>query len=201
MNSTLTQTHASPKQLNFLTRLLDEATEMLRERDGLTGRSEAEGIIENHIFPMRPDASSLKAEVSQDIDTAMDNNRQLRRQIATLKETGRALGDLPEAKDEPAEFVTEGMYQADGRIYKVLPSRSGNGRHYAKELVGESETGYTFVYAKGAMYRIRPEHRMTAEQAAEWGRLTGTCVCCGALLTDPKSVRDGIGPVCAKKHF
>lgn len=189
MNTT-TQTHATPAQASFLNKLLDEATEMLRERDTLTGRSEAETVIENHVFPMRPDASTFKSEASQDITTAKDNNRQLRDELARLRGAGPAV----------QQFVGLGMYEVNGRIYKVLPSRSG-ARHYAQELVGESDTGYSFIYAKGAMYRIRPEHRMTEEQAAEWGSLTGHCLCCGALLTDPKSVAASIGPVCAKKYF
>jgi hypothetical protein len=34
--------------------------------------------------------------------------------------------------------------------------------------------------------------------AIEYGRQTGTCACCGRTLTDPESVRLGIGPVCRK---
>lgn len=186
---------ATDKQRGFLNKLLDEAVDLLRQRDGLTHQSEAEDIIDNHVFPMRPDNSTLKSEISQDIDTALDNNKRLRREISDL-------GQVPAGQiATPQTFVTLGMYQVDGRIYKVLPSRSGNGRHYAQELTGESESGYRFQYAKGAMYRIRLEHRMTEEQAAEWGELTGSCMCCGRLLTDPKSVRAGIGPDCAKRYF
>lgn len=33
----------------------------------------------------------------------------------------------------------------------------------------------------------------------KFGRLTGSCACCGRELTDPKSVELGIGPICADK--
>lgn len=35
------------------------------------------------------------------------------------------------------------------------------------------------------------------ETAVKYGRLTGRCGCCGRTLTDPESVRRGIGPICA----
>lgn len=185
---------ASDKQIDFLNKLLDEAADMLRQRDEMTGRDEALDIIGNDIYPMRPDRSTLKAEASQDIGACLANNRALRSELDRLRATTNR------TEVEP-EFVGVGMYTLNGRIFKVLPSRSGNGRCYAKELIGESATGYSFAYAKGAMYRLRSEHRMSAEDAAEWGQLTGSCCCCGTLLTDPRSVKDGIGPVCSKKYF
>lgn len=211
MNATLTH-QATDKQLSFLTRLLNEATEMLNERQALTGADWPEARAAVQALTLVDDLS--KASASRAIDTAMDNNRQLRAELKGLRgqfafEEARRLGaDHAEAADaqvraeadRPHEFVTTGMYQVDGRIFKVLPSRSST-RHYAQELVGESATGYHFQYARGAMYQLRAEHRMTAEQAAEWGKLTDHCMCCGALLTDPKSIAKGIGPDCAKKYF
>lgn len=37
-------------------------------------------------------------------------------------------------------------------------------------------------------------------KAIEYGRLTGSCSCCGRELTDPESVQRGIGPVCAENY-
>jgi hypothetical protein len=36
-------------------------------------------------------------------------------------------------------------------------------------------------------------------QATMHGKLTGSCSCCGRELTDPVSVANGIGPICARK--
>jgi hypothetical protein len=200
--TTATSLYATPAQQNFLNKLLDEAVEMLRERDGLTGRTEADDLIDNCVSPMRPDQSTLKSEASQDIDTAKRNNAQLRAELTPLRDAAPA--------EQVQEFVSEvGMYRMGERIFKVLPSRSSD-RHYAKELSDfhwEGETpvadhGGTlrFTYAKGAMYRLRPEHRMTPEQEREFGKLIGHCIDCGILLTHPKSIDWGKGPVCSDNY-
>lgn len=36
-----------------------------------------------------------------------------------------------------------------------------------------------------------------AQTAKEYGKLTGICCCCGRELTDPNSIEQGIGPICA----
>jgi hypothetical protein len=123
----------------------------------------------------------------------MDNNRKLREEL-------KGLGVQAEPTLSEPQYVTEtGMYRVNGRIYKVLPSRSSE-RHYAKELVGEGDGTYRFTYAPGAMRLIRAEHRMTDEQAREFGRTTGICCVCTTTLTDPKSIAAGIGPVCSGKR-
>ncbi len=38
-----------------------------------------------------------------------------------------------------------------------------------------------------------------SEYARMTGKATGRCCCCGRELTDPKSIEDGIGPICATK--
>lgn len=39
------------------------------------------------------------------------------------------------------------------------------------------------------------------EVAVKYGHQMGICCCCGAELTDPVSVANGIGPICAEKWF
>lgn len=92
--------------------------------------------------------------------------------------------------------VTElGMYQtADGAIYRVHKSRE-TGNLYAKRL----SSGGGFEYEYGAITKLTPADRMTLEQAKAYGVETGLCCVCGAFLTDPKSVEQGIGPVCATR--
>lgn len=94
------------------------------------------------------------------------------------------------------EPITEGMYKVGTDVYKVQAAVNGSGRLYAKKLVGQ-----TFVYSPGAMKVLRPEHKMTLEQAKEWGLLYGTCCVCGRTLTDERSIAAGIGPVCANKGW
>ncbi len=102
--------------------------------------------------------------------------------------------------------LAEGMYRdpESGQVYKVQKSRE-SGKLYAKELVRldepvikrDKEMTHDFVFVSGAIMRIKPEWRMTLEEARTWGQETGTCCNCGALLTDPVSVEAGIGPKCA----
>lgn len=40
----------------------------------------------------------------------------------------------------------------------------------------------------------------TATEAARWGIMASKCCFCRRALADAESVRDGIGPVCARKH-
>jgi hypothetical protein len=191
MNNTLTN-EITPKQLAFLNRLLAEATELLDSRETITGCEWPEA--QDAVSRMRASADRMtRREASAAIDSAMDNNRKLREEL-------KGLGVQAEPTLSEPQYVTEtGMYRVNGRIYKVLPSRSSE-RHYAKELVGEGDGTYRFTYAPGAMRLIRAEHRMTDEQAREFGRTTGICCVCTTTLTDPKSIAAGIGPVCSGKR-
>lgn len=193
---TQTSSRISPRQSDYLDTLLKEAAEMLDRKFGITSVPDVEAGAA--IQRMRDSIQDMsKTEASKAIGQAIANNKILRREIAALENAS----STPETATEEHVFVSEvGMYRVGERIFKVLPSRSSD-RHYAKELIGESATGYSFQYAKGAMYLIKAEHRMSLEQAAEFGKLTGTCCCCGKLLTDPKSIEKGIGPVCEGKHF
>jgi hypothetical protein len=93
--------------------------------------------------------------------------------------------------DEDADgfFVTP-----DGKVVKVQFNRAKSNR-YAKVL--DTDTG-SFEYAGKAPLRWELEP-LTAERAAELGRLYGRCVACGATLTDEDSIQRGMGPVCATK--
>lgn len=87
-----------------------------------------------------------------------------------------------------------GMYRlSNGDIYRVQRSRESN-RLYAKKLDWANNR---FEFAGGAMRLITADDRMTLDEAKAWGVETGVCCVCSAMLTDPKSVEAGIGPVCA----
>lgn len=99
-----------------------------------------------------------------------------------------------------ATELEDGMYVLDGVIYKVQHAVHGSGRQYAKRLVPNSPgERASFEYAPGMIRKLRPEHRMTMEQAKEFGALYGTCCQCGRVLTNEDSIEAGIGPICASK--
>lgn len=98
--------------------------------------------------------------------------------------------------------VGEGMYKMGRRIYRVQVAVNGSGYLYAKVLIPPNQTGGKprFRRDSSALYKLRPEHAMTKEQAAEFGALYGFCVVCGRTLTDEGSIEAGIGPICASKN-
>lgn len=87
--------------------------------------------------------------------------------------------------------LTEGMYSADGDVFKVQRSKE-SGRLYAKVLQDGS-----FEYAPGAMRKLTVADRMSLDEAKAYGRRTGVCCVCGRQLTNPVSVAEGIGPICS----
>lgn len=98
-----------------------------------------------------------------------------------------------------AEEPVQGVYAKDGVLYKVVQSPS-TGRWYAKRYgdeVGRAEWVYV---GRKPLYSLTKYHRVTAEEAAKFGHLTGTCVFCGRGLTDERSVEVGYGPVCAERE-
>lgn len=112
----------------------------------------------------------------------------------TSKGASDLIGQLLNAPKQVATLAV-GMYQlANGDIYRVQQSRE-SGNLYAKRL----DLINGFEYDKGAIYKLTAGDRMTLEQAKLFGVETGFCCVCGIFLTDPKSVANGIGPVCAKR--
>jgi hypothetical protein len=103
--------------------------------------------------------------------------------------------NAPRKSGGSVQRVTElGMYRtAEGEIYKVQRSRE-SGNLYAKRL-DIFDGG--FIYEQGAISKVAPSDRMTLAEAKAFGVQYGICCVCGALLTDPVSVAEGIGPVCS----
>lgn len=127
------------------------------------------------------------------------------------------------AKAERVE-LEDGMYQFEGSIYKVQHAVHGSGNQYAKlaeitEINGEccgevvngkctrcgtdelSSYSVSFSYAPGVVAKLRPEHKLSYEQAKAFGALYGTCCRCAKTLTDELSIHLGIGPVCGQREF
>ena len=101
-----------------------------------------------------------------------------------------------------------GMYRLNGEIVKVQHTRDGQ-RLYALKLVEiggkrlRDDDGtvvhFEFQYAPGVIRQLHASDLMTLDEARQFGIRFGVCCVCGTFLKDAKSVRNGIGPVCAKK--
>lgn len=107
---------------------------------------------------------------------------------------------------EVAAALTPGVYNVDGHVYVVKSNREGT-RLYAKHIVESPErlnangdlVNIDFVYEAGAIFKIKPEHRLSFEDAKVLTIRYGRCIACGKKLSAGKSVEQGIGPVCRKK--
>jgi Family of unknown function (DUF6011) len=106
----------------------------------------------------------------------------------------RACSNLATVQSD-TPVTEEGIYTVDGAVYKVL--LSGSGRLYASIFTVESKK---FEYAPGRIKWLRAEHRMTQQQAAEFGHLHGVCCACSRLLSRDESVKRGYGPTCADNN-
>jgi hypothetical protein len=110
--------------------------------------------------------------------------------ITSLLASPRKVGGSVERVSE------EGMYRnAEGDIFRVQRSRE-SGNLYAKKL---DILDGGFIYVQGAIRLIKPSDRLSVEEAKALGVQYGFCIVCGILLTDPKSVEQGIGPICIKR--
>lgn len=115
-----------------------------------------------------------------------------------------ALLSMPKKQSEQSDGAAgggdpePGVYVHETNLYKVQEGRE-SGRRYAKVWnTGTKEWDY---HGRNDPFRFLTEgHRITAEQAAEFGHAVGMCVFCGRTLTDPRSVEVGYGPVCADYH-
>jgi hypothetical protein len=94
----------------------------------------------------------------------------------------------PKVTVEPGVFVL-----ADGTLIAVYRTRNGH-------LAGKVYDGEKWIYTSGAQRTAANGRKITAEEAAAFGRATGCCVFCARELTDDRSVEVGYGPVCAANN-
>ncbi len=105
------------------------------------------------------------------------------------------------------EELTMGVYELPtGEIYLVKPNEEKT-RMYAKRMVETVSDRLTetdkhvkidFKYEAGAIYKLKPEFKMTLERGKELMIRYGRCIACGHRLKVAESVERGIGPVCIK---
>lgn len=166
---------------------------------------------------------------SQLIDHGKETTRRLRAELAAARATVAEINAIVDdaavaaapaaaaaaASVAPAEAPFDpqtleiGIYRVGETIYKVKPNRDKT-RKYAERLiytVGEAkrlteagtEIKAEYEFARGAIYRIRPDNRVTGQEAEELSIVFNSCIACGRHLKAAESVAAGIGPVCRKK--
>lgn len=135
--------------------------------------------------------------------------RQISRWIDELLKLPKHVSASPVPTPRATEVdpdLTPGVYEVNGHVYTVKFNQSKT-RLYALRLVEINadrlaESGdvvqIEFEYDRGAVWAIKPEHRMPLERAEQLSLRYGKCLNCHRKLKAAKSVRAGIGPVCIK---
>ena len=186
MTATRAPRLATEKQIWFVVILLDKHDHPLRDK---YSRDE---LISN----LRQLPTAVVSELIDVIKTYP-----IRDEFATAADRKAAATPAP-----TAGRLEAGIYEVDGTVYKVQWTQD-RARQYAKKLVETGNERITeagtvveieFEYAPGAIHHIRPEHRMPMERAEQLTIRYGRCLACGHALRAAKSVKAGIGPVCAK---
>jgi hypothetical protein len=90
--------------------------------------------------------------------------------------------------------LSPGAYRHNGEVYSVRVGRQ------SRRLQAYVYSQNQWAYVRNIVPFLSPSERMTLDEAMAFGAQTGQCCVCAAPLTDPESVRRGIGPVCAKKY-
>jgi hypothetical protein len=142
----------------------------------------------------------------------------LEEQISAGMTMGKASQMIERGKVAPVRQLAPGSSPAEPEPgYYVKPRSDGSGNNdfivvvknkagthvYGKKLM--IEPGYPgkrktakWVYMPGAASALAGLDVLTIEEAAAFGHLHGFCFKCCKPLTDPESVKAGMGPVCRK---
>ena len=126
------------------------------------------------------------------------SSSQVSKQIDLLK------GLLATKSAQATHSVPVGIHTAGQVVYRVRENQAGTSR-YAERLTTAHEreidpTLGKWVYeGRKPLAQLSDTTLITLADAQTLGLGYGVCCMCGALLEDPFSVANGIGPVCAKK--
>jgi hypothetical protein len=194
--ATALQTPATDKQVSFLRKLAGE-----RIAPFLGDSALKRGMTVNEMVI----AGLTKNEASGLISNL------LRKPIDAIPTPtlGIQRGGLGSPQSQPKEVaakLTPGAYDVDGHVDVVKPNQQHT-RLYAMRLVEIASDRMNaegdmvqieFVYEAGAIFNVKPEHRMSFDDAKMLTIRYGRCIVCGRRLKAGKSVEQGIGPVCRK---
>ena len=203
---------ASPKQVDYLNSLLAkhpayrDVENLWPENVAKLSKSDASKLIDE-LRNRKPEGKTTGAtdkqaafirklgaekgltdEAIETVLAALQNPGDASRAIDTLKAAPK-VGPASEPKDE----LQDAIYKIDGEIRKVYHTQAG---HQVAKVWQDGEWEYV---GKRGLRGLTDEHRMTLEEAKEFGAIYGICCNCSRRLTDEVSIEEGIGPVCAKR--
>ena len=125
---------------------------------------------------------------------------------AAEKVAGAAIVDLSPIREMFEMAVANGYKKPAYRAEGLKITRAPNtGRNPGALYVVSDETDEYLGKIIGTQYSGKPAVALAAISAdpkgaaIRYGQRTGTCSCCGRLLTNEGSIEAGIGPICATK--
>lgn len=203
--------YASIAQQRYIRKLLDERDHQLGELDPATVNVQNASHIIDQLLrsPVRADRIAPASDKQLAYIEALKSQRQGAEQFIEQFYAGYGSDKLtaPWAKHLidsllalPAiarrVLVDVGAYRYNGIIYSVRRGReSGNLNAFSWDTATNQ-----WQYAGAIKFELRPQHRLTLEEALTFGVQTGSCAHCGVTLTNKTSAMIGMGPVCRKKY-
>jgi hypothetical protein len=218
---------ATQPQLDYVRKLRAEIFDIHRELKVIAGDTTTVEALDDAARAMTVHTNDVRdvRHASWLIDHGKEAVRRLRADLdaarATVAEINAIVDDgnavtAAAPVNAPAEAPFDphsleiGIYRVGDEIFRVRPNKGGT-RKYAERLVhtvGDAKRltaagekiKMTYEYARGAIYRIRHENRVTGAEAEELSIVFTQCIAgCGHTLRAADSVERGIGPVCRKK--
>ena len=106
------------------------------------------------------------------------------------------------AADAAGKLLEDGVYRLGDTFYKVYHTVHGANVQVAKVLVVTSTQEGTFsgtweYVGKKPIYSLTPAHKLTQDEAKQFGLVYGMCVRCARDLTREESIHVGYGATCA----
>ena len=190
---------ATNKQIEFYKSMISKSIDyslQIAEIEGRAVPNMREGLDHHAGLAIENFLALSIMDASDRIQSRMKKLTELEMRVKFMQAEGEKTNKAV-AQDKP--MLAQGMYEMDGAIYKVQKAIYESGFMYAKKLTEVEEGKWKFVFAQGTIAKLTPQHRLTAEAAKEFGKVTGVCSVCGRTLTDETSIAEGIGPICKKR--
>lgn len=208
--------HASPKQIDFINKLLQKKEHNLVVDLSTLNVQGAGDLITNLL--LLPDkvgfvdyASEKQVSFAMSLVDSKEkgmeiltNSLQLSK-VSSLDKMSKQqisllITQLRNAEEKKPTVTDVGAYLYEGVVYSIRKNQYDKLIVWTyNEEIKKYERNYTAT--KKLLNKITPNHRLTLEEAEKYSAQTGLCCHCGRTLTVMKSIAGGIGPICAKQYI
>jgi hypothetical protein len=184
--SVISEEDISFKDASDLISVLMEITDMTKPDNEVRWKKfNNEWVVSGKPSVIIPGAKVLAVSKNKKQDVVIDE--------VVFSDENSAYGTIKKEDVPAGEAVTEsGFYWKGDEVIEAYHTKKGF--LVARTIVNGKKGEYL-----GKNGLIGLGRKLTLEQAKEYGRKTGVCISCGAELTDPVSIANGLGPICMAK--